>query len=78
VSPVKFNGHNRVIGENQPGVEPLPVFIDSNAAFLTCWELTDDEIAKLMITRKVWMTQYTGGSGFQPVAMAVNDPRIYE
>lgn len=71
MNAVDFPERNAMFGEGQPEYVPIPAFADGrNVVF--CWELSDDEIAKLIVTRKLWHTVLTGGSPLQPQLLKVN------
>ena len=76
LNPVKFAGSNLTIGEGQPEYIPLPAHRDSNGAVTTCWELTDDQLAKILITKKVWVYSLTCGKDFQPLLVLTSKPEL--
>ena len=71
---VKFNGVNRVIGENQPQYIPLPVqyLNDDEGTVISCWELTEEELQELMRTKRIYLQQLTFNSKLQPVRLTVD------
>jgi hypothetical protein len=82
MNPIKFDEVNTVIGENQPEYEPLPAFVRpftvedecekveiENGEVVSCWELSDEEIADIVKNRKVWLSTLTFGGPFQPVLL---------
>lgn len=78
MKPIKFYGVNRVYGENQPQYIPLPVQKDERGRVISCWELTDDEIAKIVKSRKIWIGQLTFNNPLQPILPAVYKKTIEE
>ena len=76
MNPVHFEGVNMVIAENQPPYTPLPVrFLGTNMGIcISCWELTDEEIAAIVNTRRIWGSHLTFNSPFQPLALSTDRP----
>lgn len=50
----------------------LPVYNDGKIS-LSCWELSVEEVHKLMTTRKIWLWVWAGKTQ-PPVALDVSDP----
>jgi len=78
MKPVRFEEVNAVIGEKQPEYEPLPALIKDyevegqvleRAQVVTCWDLTDEEIADIVKNKKIWLSTLTFGYPFQPVCL---------
>jgi hypothetical protein len=74
--PIKFDGSNVVIAENQPPYIPLPAQFmgDKCGTVLTCWQFSDEERAEFLRTGLIWATFLTFGQPFQPVALATDKP----
>lgn len=76
-NPVKFEGHNLVIAEDQPEYLPLPAHLDQedpHMAFTTCWELSAEELEEVKKTGKVYVQFWTFGKGVQPMKVAATFP----
>lgn len=73
MKPIPFNGHNIVMGKDQPQYTPLPAF--KNASYegevVQCWELTDRELEEIAKTGKVWVLQKTFNEPLQPITVSV-------
>lgn len=78
MKPVNFEEVNAVIGEKQEEYEPLPALIKDyeddgqvleRAQVVSCWELTDEEVADIVKNRKLWLSTLTFGYPFQPVCL---------
>lgn len=69
MTPIKFEGHNVVFAEDQPEYQPLPAIkIDSQQGeVITCWELSDEELADVIKNKKVYLSQLTFNGPLQPV-----------
>lgn len=70
MTPVKFPEHNVVFAADQPEYQPLPAFKDvklPSVPVVTCWELTEEEIQRVIETKQVWLSQLTFGQNLQPV-----------
>lgn len=70
MTPVAFEGQTHVIGAGQPEYQPLPAALEGNC-ITTCWELSDEEVAVLVRTRRLWIHQLTFGQRMQPQLPAV-------
>lgn len=57
--PIKFPGHNVVFAEDQPEYQPLPAILmpGLDGEVITCWELSDDEIEKIIKNRCIYISQ---------------------
>jgi hypothetical protein len=62
-TPVEFEGQNFVL--RPPGkaenVLPLPIFRNGTCC-VSCWELTDDEIAEIVRSRRVYISVFFGNT----------------
>jgi hypothetical protein len=75
--PVKFSEANETLAKDQPQYTPLPVHVGSKEdgfPMTACFELTDEEVAEIIATRKLWYTQTTFGHPFQPVRLSTHNP----
>lgn len=74
MKPVQFNECNAIFGKDQPPYEPLPAFLipDGRAEVITCWELSEEEKAKIQETGQIWLTLQTFGRPLQPIFLTVN------
>lgn len=74
---VEFPEQTVVIAKDQPEYEPLPahVYPNDRAGRITCcWELTDEELADLLRTKRIWHTVMTFGQSLQPQLLQVEKP----
>lgn len=62
-------------GENDPNVQPMAAHAQ-NGMFTSCWELTDEEIAELSQTKKIYVMVVSGQQGPPPINLQVSDPFI--
>lgn len=62
MKPVNFKTSNLVLGKppsmTEEECEPLPVF-KGHKEFISCWELTDEEIEALRNDPRVWVWVYS-------------------
>lgn len=74
--PIPFPGHNLIIAENQEPYIPLPVLYmgDSMGTCLACFELSEEELAEIITTRKIWASFWTFNKAFQPVMLSSEKP----
>lgn len=78
---IEFPEQTVVIAKDQPEYEPLPahVHVHDRAGRITCcWELTDDELAELLMTKRIWHTVMTFGQPLQPQLLSVEKPAMPE
>jgi hypothetical protein len=68
MKPVKFQGHNMTLAEDQPEYQPLPVCYQggNEGAMTSCWKLTWRERVKLFLTGLIYFNQYTSNQPLQP------------
>lgn len=86
MKPIDFDGSNAVIGKDQDCYLPLPALIKNhvvededgenvlieNGQVVSCWELSDEELAEIIKTKKIWLSTLTFGGPFQPVCLTTN------
>jgi hypothetical protein len=60
-----------VFAKNQAEYDPLPAFVDRNGMVMTEWELTAEDLAKVLAGGRVRLWVWTFGRGFSPVALEV-------
>jgi hypothetical protein len=73
MKPIEFNGSNVVFAKDQKQYDPLPAFRDKVQA-VSCWELTEDEMAEINKTGVVWLSQLHHGQPLQPVRLDTLQP----
>jgi len=76
MKPVRFDGHNIVMGEGQPKYLELPAYREPNGIIHSCWELSPEEIEQITSTGKIWLTQCTFNSPMQPILLRTSKPEI--
>lgn len=77
MTSVKFDEANVALAENQPEYETLHIHYDVEdveGKMTACFKLTDEEIAEIVATKKIWHTQLTFGNNFQPIYMTTKNP----
>jgi hypothetical protein len=90
MKPIDFPQRNLMLAEDQPEYETLPVHVDSRTiateegpkeipwSMTVCYELSDEEIAELIATRKLHCRQMLFGHNFQPIFISTKDPFLPE
>lgn len=76
MKPIDFDGRNAVLGApkgQEDEVVPLPVHRTEMGIIISCWELTDDEIAKIRLTGRIWLSVWSGETQ-PPVGIGVSRP----
>jgi hypothetical protein len=73
MKPIEFNGSNVVFAKDQKQYDPLPTFRDK-VQVVSCWELTEDEMAEINKTGVVWLSQLHYGQPLQPVRLDTLQP----
>lgn len=74
MKPAKFKEANTVFAEHQPEYQPLPAFRDEEGEVISCWELSDAEVAKIAKTKMLWLRQLTFNSPLQPILPTLDYP----
>ncbi len=78
--PVDFPEAQRVLrkpeGMSDEECGPLPVFTNGTCC-ISCWELSDDEMATLLHTRRLWLWVHSGITQ-PPVCPSVDNPFVSE
>lgn len=80
---IDFPKANVALAKDQPQYQTLFVYMDKtgndpNGEVTCCFELTDEEIAEIVRTKKAWFTQVTFGRGYAPVRMSFASPFVPE
>lgn len=75
-NPVKFDGHNLVLAEDQKEYLPLPVHVsnDREGTTVCCWELTAEELEQVKKTGRVFIEVWTFNRGFPPMRVGATFP----
>lgn len=68
MKPVEFEETNAILGKGQEHVLPFPALIlgDEQGTVVSCWELSEAEVAEIVKTRRLWLLQWTFGTPLQP------------
>jgi hypothetical protein len=86
MQPVDFPQRNCMLAEDQPEYQTLPVFVDKRTvqteeglkeipwSMTVVYELSEEEIAELIATRKLHYRQMLFGHNFQPIFISTKDP----
>lgn len=76
MEPLKFPECNATFGEGQPQYKPLPALLFPDGQVITCWQLSDEEKARVAETGQIWLSQLTFNRPLQPVLMTVEKADI--
>lgn len=74
---ITFKEVNLELAKDQEQYQTLPVHYDDTipeGPMTACFKLTPEEIKQIILTGKLWHTQWTFKKGFQPVAMSTSNP----
>lgn len=77
MTPIDFPETNTIIlSENQPAYAPLPALYigDSRGTCIACLEISEEELAEIVTTRKIWVTVLTFQQPFQPFMLSTEKP----
>jgi len=72
--PIDFIGSNMTFAKDQKEYLPLPAHGTEDGQAITCWELTEAELAEVAKTGKVWLRIWTFGNALQPQLVEAFDP----
>jgi hypothetical protein len=79
MKPIQFDQCNKVFGEHQPEVNPLPALQTKNGDVVTCWELTPEEVEVVKQTGKIWLfVKLPPNQLLQPLYMTVDKNELLE
>lgn len=69
MTPKEFKEVNVVMGEGQPEYIPLPAYKKpgENGEVVMCFELSEEEKARVQETGEIWLSLLTFNRGMQPV-----------
>lgn len=67
MKPISFKGQNIVFGEGQPEYQPLPALKLPDGEVYTCWELSEEEIVKVVANKCIYFKQLTFNNPLQPI-----------
>lgn len=78
MQPITFPEANVVYGANQAEYKPLPglKFPSEDGMFITCWQLTDEEIETIKGTKCVWLSLMTFNQPLPPVFLTTNKDEL--
>jgi hypothetical protein len=79
MKPTQFPEANVIFSKDQPEYSPLPAHKvgDEKGRVITCWELSDEEIAEVIKTRKVYLELLTFNRSLTPVYLTALRSDIY-
>jgi hypothetical protein len=52
----------------------LPVHADGKEITISCWELSGDDLAEVLQTKKVWVWVFAGGQSQPPIGISATNP----
>lgn len=78
VSPVipGENFEEIIVAEHQDEYGNLPSISCGNGVILTRWELSDEEIETIAVTKSVWLYMHSFGRPVTPISLQVEPPGI--
>lgn len=76
MKPIEFEGQNVVFAKDQPEYLPLPAQVCDNVygQVVTCWELTEEEIATIATTGKIWVSMLSFKKPLMPIELSIVKP----
>ncbi len=83
MKPIEFEQMNTIFSKDSKVYMPLPAEVKDlvvegpngeqrefgNGRVITCWELSDEDIAEIVKNKKVWLGILTYGEPLQPVSI---------
>jgi len=77
MKPIDFEGSNIVFGKDQPEYLPLPArILPEQGEVVTCWEVPDEDLAEIIRTGRIWLSQLTFGHPLQPLRLQAFKPEV--
>ena len=77
MTPIKFKGHNIIMGENQPEYGQLPALITPSGEVVSWWKPSVWERVKILFGQNVCLVQATQNSPMQEIFLTTIDPVIH-
>lgn len=74
MKPVPFPQATVTFAKDQPEYTPLPAHVSAQGVVTSCWELTNEELTRLLETKRIWISQLTFGDPLQPQLPSVEIP----
>lgn len=74
MNPVDFPQSNVTFAKDQPEYRPLPAHRTDAGIVTSCWELSDEELAEITKTKRIWFSVYTFNQPLQPQLPMAHDP----
>lgn len=74
--PIKTKETNIEYGAGQKEYQPLPAFKSQDGQVVTCWQMTDDELQRIIESKCVYLRQLTFNQALQPVSLHAENPVI--
>jgi len=71
---IEFPQQTVIIAKDQPEYLPLPAHISNEGIVTCCWELSDDDIAQIIKTRKIWHQIWAFRKPLQPQLLLTECP----
>lgn len=71
---IEFPQQTVIIAKDQPEYLPLPAHVSNEGIVTCCWELSDDDIAQIIKTRKIWHQIWTFRKPLQPQLLLTECP----
>lgn len=72
----KFDEANVTYAENQEEYNDLPAHRSAGGDVTSCWELSEEELAEINKTKKVWLTVKTFNHPLQPLRIQITKPEM--
>ncbi len=72
MKPIEFPEQNVVFAKDQLEYNPLPAHRteDRESAVTSCWELSDEDLAEITKTRRIYVTLLTFRHPLQPIRIS--------
>ena len=72
--PIEFEQCNTVYAKDQPEYQPLPAYKSPSGTVVSCWELTEEDIQRIIRTRKLYISMLTFNQPLQPILPTTENP----
>ena len=81
MEPIQFKEQNIIYAKDQPGYRALPahrVAGDISGTVICCWQLTEEEITRVVETGLIWHSIITFGHPLQPQLLSTESPFVFD
>ncbi len=78
MKPIEFPEQNAIATSRDENVQPLPCRIaDDGSQVISCWELTEADMERLMRNPRIYVSQMTFGGNIPPLFLTTDNNDLF-